>query len=298
MDLEAPLGIAVVGLGRAGAARVRAARASSSFELRAIVSRRPEAATASFEQVLADPAIAAVAICTENATHAELASRALEARKHVLVEYPLALRLADYEALYALAAARGRVLHEEHIELLTASQRAWRERLATVAPPVVRAAIASRGGIAGWIGDPRRAGFASFAAIARLHVLDELFGPLELRAAEHRADERGLELRVELRGARGEELRWSHERREGLTHATELRVETAAGALAPPPSGAFGGLFEEDLQLFARSIARGASELRDVERNLRCARLAAEIESRVRDAAASTAERAAKGPPR
>ncbi|MBL8898395.1 MAG: Gfo/Idh/MocA family oxidoreductase [Planctomycetes bacterium] len=279
MEFAASLGIAVVGLGRAGAARVRASRASSSFELRAIVSRRAEAATASFEQVLADPEIAAVAICTENATHAELAARALEARKHVLVEYPLALRCADYAELYALATARGRVLHEEHIELLTASHRAWRERLALRAAPIVRATIASRGGIEGWIGDPGRAGFASFAAIARLHVLDDLFGPLQLISAEYRAEEGGIALRVELRGARGEELLWTHERRRGLAHATELRVETTAGALEPPPSGAYGDLFARDLALFAQGIARGAPAAHDVERNLRCARLAAEIEA-------------------
>ncbi|XP_012888452.1 PREDICTED: biliverdin reductase A-like, partial [Dipodomys ordii] len=42
----------------------------------------------------------------------------LSAGKHVLVEYPMALSLAAAQELWDLAEKKGKVLHEEHIELL------------------------------------------------------------------------------------------------------------------------------------------------------------------------------------
>ena len=50
-----------------------------------------------------------VHICTPNATHADLALRALDAGKHVICEKPLATSSDDAKRLVDLAAARGRV---------------------------------------------------------------------------------------------------------------------------------------------------------------------------------------------
>ncbi|WP_341954840.1 Gfo/Idh/MocA family oxidoreductase [Microbacterium sp. LWH13-1.2] len=50
-----------------------------------------------------------VHICTPNATHADLALRALEAGKHVICEKPLATNAEDAKRLVDLAARRGRV---------------------------------------------------------------------------------------------------------------------------------------------------------------------------------------------
>lgn len=61
------------------------------------------------EAVLADPAIEAVAICVPVAAHAELAVAALESGRHVLVEKPLAVSLAEAERMVAAAARSGRV---------------------------------------------------------------------------------------------------------------------------------------------------------------------------------------------
>jgi len=63
------------------------------------------------QQLLADAAVEAVAICVPAASHVELALAALQAGKHVLVEKPLALSLGDADRLIEQAqSASGRVL--------------------------------------------------------------------------------------------------------------------------------------------------------------------------------------------
>ncbi len=59
---------------------------------------------------LDDPAIDLVVIATPNASHFELAKVALQAGKHVVVDKPCTVTLAETEALLALAQKQGRVL--------------------------------------------------------------------------------------------------------------------------------------------------------------------------------------------
>ena len=67
--------------------------------------------------LLSDPRIDAVAIATPAATHGALARQALDAGKHVFVEKPLCLDLAEAEALGALADRLGRALMVGHLLL-------------------------------------------------------------------------------------------------------------------------------------------------------------------------------------
>ncbi len=65
--------------------------------------RHPVSAT-DYREILRDPAIDAVHICTPNTQHFAMAKSALQAGKHVLCEKPLATRVAEGEELVALAA--------------------------------------------------------------------------------------------------------------------------------------------------------------------------------------------------
>lgn len=65
--------------------------------------------------VLDDPAIDAVSIATPAETHAQIALAALARGKHVYVEKPLALTLADCDAMIAAAEKAGRVLMVGHL---------------------------------------------------------------------------------------------------------------------------------------------------------------------------------------
>jgi predicted dehydrogenase len=81
-------------------------------------SRYPDARlTADFDEMLADDSLDAVVVATPVVTHAELAKRALEAGKHVLVEKPPALTAGEVEELVATAEAQERVLMPGHLLL-------------------------------------------------------------------------------------------------------------------------------------------------------------------------------------
>jgi len=89
---------------------------AARFEKLAIDGPRPRLVN-SLDEVLADPAFGAVAVATPAATHFEVVRRCLEAGKDVYVEKPLALNVAEGQALVALAQRNARILMVGHILL-------------------------------------------------------------------------------------------------------------------------------------------------------------------------------------
>jgi predicted dehydrogenase len=78
-------------------------------------------------ELIEDPSIDAVAIATPVSTHYELALRALQANKHVLVEKPLAANTDQVQRLMDLAQKRDRVLMVDHTFVYTGAVRKIRE---------------------------------------------------------------------------------------------------------------------------------------------------------------------------
>lgn len=116
-------GVAQVGCGYWGKNLAR-----NFFELgalRAIVDPDPATArreagrlgvsTLTLEAALADPLISGLAIAAPAEQHAELALRAFAAGKHVFVEKPIALSIADAEAMHDAAEKAGRCLMIGHL---------------------------------------------------------------------------------------------------------------------------------------------------------------------------------------
>lgn len=116
------IGVGIIGNGMATRVfHVPYIQACEALELRAIVSRRPDAevpggaaVVPDVEALLADPAIGLVVVATPSASHGAIARRVLEAGRHVVVEKPFTLDLAEARALAALAQARGLVLSVFH----------------------------------------------------------------------------------------------------------------------------------------------------------------------------------------
>jgi predicted dehydrogenase len=91
----------------------------ASDELRSeFAGRYPNARiTGDFVEMIADDDLDAVVIATPVPTHFALAKAALEAGKHVFVEKPPAMRVAEMEALIEIAEANGLVLMPGHLLL-------------------------------------------------------------------------------------------------------------------------------------------------------------------------------------
>jgi len=71
--------------------------------------------TPDIEQAIHAPGISAIALATPAVTHAALAQQALHAGKHVFVEKPIALSIADANEIATLARRLGRVLMVGHL---------------------------------------------------------------------------------------------------------------------------------------------------------------------------------------
>jgi len=96
--------------------RVKIACDASDRTRKSIESQYPDiAVTADFDAIVSDPEVQAVVIATPPVTHYELASKAIEAGKDVLVEKPFVLDVEDGKRLVKLAESRDRVLMVGHI---------------------------------------------------------------------------------------------------------------------------------------------------------------------------------------
>ncbi len=120
---------AVVGLGWWGRTIVETLAGSARLTVRAAVDVNPEAAetarrlgiafASDFAQVLGDPGIDAVVLCTPHSQHSRQIRQAAAAGKHVFCEKPLALTRADAEQAIAACNACHVVLgvgHERRFE--------------------------------------------------------------------------------------------------------------------------------------------------------------------------------------
>ena len=70
-----------------------------------------------------------VVICTHNDSHGEIVLAALQADKHVFVEYPLASEVGEGEAALKLAGERHRVLRVSHPEAVSNTHKALKQKI-------------------------------------------------------------------------------------------------------------------------------------------------------------------------
>jgi predicted dehydrogenase len=137
--MVSPIGLGVIGAGYWGPNLVRTALATPALQLewlcdlderraRTVLGRYSTVkAATSYEEVLSDPRVSAVAIATPAATHFEMVNAALSAGKHVLVEKPLTATSAEAEKLTALAERTGLTLMCDHTYCYTPAVRKVRQ---------------------------------------------------------------------------------------------------------------------------------------------------------------------------
>lgn len=120
-----------------------------------------------------------VAICTVNREHGAIARAALKSGKHVIVEYPLSLDVAEAEELITLSKAQNKLLHVEHIELLGGMHSSLKQHLSQVGQAFyVRYNTINPQHPAPrkWTYNHELFGFPLIGALSRLHRLVDLFG--------------------------------------------------------------------------------------------------------------------------
>lgn len=279
--MVSPLRWGVVGVGVAGRARARAIaddpRAVAVCGLRGDPAAVGLAAAADLAALI--DAVDVVAVCSPDSTHPEIVRAALEARKHVVCEYPLAPSAHQARGLYALAAEQGVRLHVEHIELLTPQAR----HLRMVCRP-----DRLRGGALRWVAPPRAdQPRLPHANLARLHRLVDTVG-LPRRIEVERADASTLcaalrfpggatvelSLRAEVGARRHLELTLHME--NGVALQVDQTLLWRGAPIAPPPQPL--GLFAQDQRAASAVILDDAPAYVDQERVLALLELADSLE--------------------
>ncbi|GAB4211935.1 MAG: Gfo/Idh/MocA family oxidoreductase [Synechococcales cyanobacterium] len=134
------------------------------------------------EALLKVPDLDLVFICGVNQAHAECVQQALELGRHVVVEYPLALDLEQALFLINYARSRQRLLHVEHIELLSGVQTLLRQhipKLGEVFAIHYTTITATRPAPDRWTYQTELFGFPLLGAVSRLHRLIDLWGAVQ-----------------------------------------------------------------------------------------------------------------------
>ncbi|XP_036280460.1 biliverdin reductase A isoform X1 [Pipistrellus kuhlii] len=286
---EKKFGVVVVGVGRAGSVRMRDLRsphASSAFlTLIGFVSRRElksieEVQQISLEDALSSQEVDVAYICSENTSHEDYIRQFLNAGKHVLVEYPMTLTWTAAQDLWELAEQKGRVLHEEHIELLMEEFAFLKKEVA--GKDLLKGSLHFTAGPL----EQERFGFPAFSGISRLTWLVSLFGELSLVSAtlEERKEDHYLKMTVCLETENKRPLTWIEEKGPGLKRNRHLSFHFTSGSLEDVPHvGDNKNIFLKDQTIFVQKLLGQISEAElaaEKKRILHCLWLADEIQKR------------------
>ena len=182
--------VGIVGTGYAAKKRAEAIKNDPRATLVSITGNSPEriqeycqnfsiSPVNSWQQLVNQAELDLIFVCTINRDHGKVARAALEAGKHVVVEYPLSLDAQEAAAIIALAAEKHKLLHVEHIELLGGLHQAMKQYLAEIGN-VFYACYTTispqREVTRSWKYHREMFGFPLAAALSRIHRLTDLFG--------------------------------------------------------------------------------------------------------------------------
>jgi predicted dehydrogenase len=181
------LRVAVLGAGFIAAYHARAVSELAGAELVAAANWRPESLarlggefgitrlTTDWRELVADPGIDAVVIATPNGLHAEQSIAFLEAGRHVLVEKPMAMDVAEADAMVAAAERSDAFLMVAHCWRFHPDVLALRDRIAAgELGEVVKTrgyGVHANWGPSGWFVDPALAGGGALADMG-VHAID------------------------------------------------------------------------------------------------------------------------------
>jgi biliverdin reductase len=185
-----PVRVGLVGTGYAAKIRAEALQADARSQLVAVAGHKLGATQAfshtyeaeaidTWQALVTRADLDLIVISNINRDHGTIAQAALQAGKHVVVEYPLSLEVAEAEALIQLAISQGKLLHVEHIELLSGIHLAIKAQSEAIGTPFyVRYTSLNpqRPAPQKWTYHRHLFGFPLIGALSRIHRLTDLFG--------------------------------------------------------------------------------------------------------------------------
>ncbi|HXB65011.1 MAG TPA: Gfo/Idh/MocA family oxidoreductase [Solirubrobacteraceae bacterium] len=200
---RAPIGIGIVGLGEIGQVHMRGfLGAPEVARVRAVTDLDPElrrvsaAAAGAVEcatlaRLLAAQGVDAVSVCVPHSLHCEVALAAIAAGKHVLLEKPMAITVAECDAIIDAAERAGVRVGVSHNQLFHPPHVRARQLLHSGVlgrPLLLRLRLAIGGKLGGWRSDPRATGGGLLfdAGVHRFYMARALCG--EVRELTAMAD--------------------------------------------------------------------------------------------------------------
>ena len=198
--LNPPVRAGIIGTGAAAGRRAQALQADDRAQLVAVVGHKPEKTEQfartyglqvlpSWQDLVALPDLDLVVVSTINRDCAAIAKAALQARKHVVVEYPLALDLAAARKLLLLAQNQQRLLHVEHIEILGGLHQVFKQalsQLGEVSYARYSKIAPKRSAPERWSYQKSLFGFPLVASLACIHRLTDAFGAVSSVSCQNR----------------------------------------------------------------------------------------------------------------
>jgi biliverdin reductase len=196
--IDSPLRVGIVGTGYAAQRRAEVLLADPRAELITVAGHSEGkthtfcqqfgiSAAESWQQLVTHSDLDLVIIATINQLHGAIAMAALEAGKHVVLEYPLALDYQTGKQLQALAQQQNKLLHVEHIELLGGVHQAIRQHLDQIGP-VFSARYSTiqpqSPAPQRWTYHHQQFGFPLIAALSRISRFTDLFGSVKTVSAQ------------------------------------------------------------------------------------------------------------------
>ena len=182
--------VGIIGTGYVAKTRAEVFQTDGRTQLIAVAGHSPESTQEFSQQFNITPEVSwrklierddidLVVICSVNRDHDLMTQVALEADKHVIVEYPLSLNPQTAESLIALSQQKQKLLHVEHIELLGGLHNSIKDALDKIGQVFYVRYItlsAKHPAPQKWTYQPSLFGFPFIGALSRLHRLIDLFG--------------------------------------------------------------------------------------------------------------------------
>ena len=187
------VGIGIVGTGYAAKVRAEVVNVEPRASLVGVAGHTPETVAAfaqthntqvfpNWQALVHSNDVNVVIISNLNSEHPAIARAALFAKKHVVVEYPLAIEVSEAESLMALAKNQNCLLHVEHIELMGGVHQSLIANLPKVGTPFYAryaTIVPQRPAPKKWTFNHEQFGFPLMGALSRLHRFTHIFGEVK-----------------------------------------------------------------------------------------------------------------------